>query len=168
MTSPAPARLHALLAGLFLLLLGAILEIPAQPADELIDRLLALSKEKPRVAAGEDELRRLLVQRYNIALDELKETCQDFRRNLATKATVFEAGRHLLQADLEMQTGPEGRVRVLEKALDLLRWYEKRLEQAHRDRLIPRADLLRTRYQRLSLEIKLLEAKRAGEVRERR
>jgi hypothetical protein len=106
--------------------------VRAQPADDLIDKLMELSKQKKRLKAGkeDDELRQLLVKRYNVAVEELKLRCEDFKKHTATKATVFEAGKHLLQADLELQTKPAEKVKVMEKALELVKWYEKRLERA--------------------------------------
>lgn len=134
-----------------------------QPSDELIAKLLDLSKEKPKLTPGkgDDELRRLLVERYNVALEELTLRCQDFKKHLATKTVVVEAGKQLLQAEMELQTTPADRLRVLEQAADLLRWYEKRLEEALKNGLIPRAELLRVRFARLSREIDIARAKQA-------
>lgn len=149
----------------FAFLFGLAAFAPAQPSAELIDKLLALSKQKKLDARGEkDELRKLLIERHNVALDELKEACEEFQRNLATNAIVYEAARHFLQTELEVQARPEGRVKVLEKALEIVRWYENRQERGVKANQVPRTDLLRTRYQRLTLEIDLLKAKRAVEV----
>lgn len=152
--------LPALLALIAWLCLSA--PILAQPAERLIDRLLELSKKKQRLEPGkdDDELRRLLIQRYNVAMDELRLRCEDFKRNLASRQLVYEAGRNLLQAELELQTTPAGKIKVLEQAAELLRWYEKRLEEAVKDDLVIQADLLRARYTRLTMEIELLRLKR--------
>lgn len=134
----------------------------AQPDDELIDKLLDLAKQKKplRIGRDQDAMRQLLMRRYNIALDELKERCTDFKKHLATRDNVFEAGRHLLQADLELQTRLTERARVLEKTLDLVRWYERRLEASRRLGHVTRGDVLRVQFQRATLEIDLLEVRR--------
>jgi hypothetical protein len=148
------------------LLVGAVFvltsSLRAQPADELIDKLLELSRAKTKLKAdkGDDPLRRLLVERYNVAVDELKLRCEDFKKHTATKAMVVEAGKQLLHADLELQDKPADKAKVLERAVELLRWYENRLERAAGDGLVPRADLLRVRYNRLGLEIDLARLKK--------
>ncbi|MFO0878273.1 MAG: hypothetical protein U0840_13055 [Gemmataceae bacterium] len=158
------AVLRGVLAmGLVIALLGVSGLAVGQPSDEVIDRLLKLSKEKQRAKAGpgDDALRGLQVQRYNVALEELRLRCEDFKRNLTPKVTVFEAGRNLLQAELELQTRPADRVKVLEEVVELMRWYEKRMEQREKDNLITRADLRRVQYTRLSLEIDLAKLKQS-------
>jgi len=145
------------------LLLALACPAPAQPPDQLIDKLLELAREK-KIAepqAGEDELRLLLIKRFNIGLEELKQRCEDFKKNLASIATVFEAGRHMLDAELEMQTTPEGRVKVLERTLELVRWQEARIEQSLKAKVGLRADLLKVQYFRVGLEIDLVKSRRA-------
>ena len=154
--------IRSLLAGLTIFLMFA-LSSPArgQPNDELIAKLLDLSKEKKKLALGknDDEMRQLLIRRYNIAVEELGLRCEDFKKHLATKATVVEAGKQLLHAELEMQTTPGDRLKVLEKSHDLASWYEKRLEGALKNGLITRAELLRVRFVRLTVEIEIAKAK---------
>lgn len=158
-----PSRLFAapLLVGAMFALTSSL---RAQPADELIDKLLELSQQKKKLTAGkdDDELRQLLVKRYNVAIEELKERCADFKKHTATKAMVFEAGKHLLQADFELQTQSAEKAKVLEKAIDLTKWYENRLERASKDGLVARADLLRVQYVRLTLEIDLAKLKKGA------
>jgi hypothetical protein len=165
MSTPRLFAARLALAGLAAVAMFALSSAArAQPAEELIDKLLELSRQKTKLAVGkgDDELRKLLVERYNVAVDELKLRCEDFKRSVATKATVFEAGRHLLHADLELQTAPAEKVKVLEKTIDLARWYEKRLERALKDGLVSQADLLRVKYSRLTLEIDLVKTKKSA------
>src|SRR5262245_24459913 len=161
---------RGLLAGLTV---GAMLLLSspakAQPDEELIDKLLQLSKDKKKVEPGkdDDELRKLLVRRYNVAIDELKLRCEEFKKSVATQPMVVEAGKHLLQADLEMQTKTEDKVKVLERAIDLMRWYENRMERAVKGGLVGRADLLRVEYTRLTMEIDLVKLKRGAGAAEK-
>jgi hypothetical protein len=164
MTTRGLTTFRAMLAGLALaLMFGLSSPARGQPADELIAKLLDLSKEKAKLTPGkdDDELRQLLIARYNVAVEELKLRCEDFKKHLATKVAVVEAGKHLLEAELELQTKPADRLRVLERTADLLRWYEKRVEAALKDGLIPRAELLRVRFVRLSMEIDIAKTKQA-------
>lgn len=134
-----------------------------RPAEELIGKLLDLAKAKKKVdvSKADDELRRLLGQRYNVAVEQLADRCEDFKKQVATKQMVVEAGKDLLQAELELQTTNEGRLKVLTTMVELMRWYEGRLELALKAELIPKADLLRVRYVRLSFEIDVVKMKRA-------
>lgn len=159
---PAPTRFLDGTNRIVLALVLAMVTVSpaaAEPASELIDKLLELSKTKKRIKLEKDapEKQRLLVARYHLALEELQLRCQDFRSNLVTKEKVFEAGRNLLESELEVYSKPAEKARVLEKSIELFRWYEKRLEASLKAGLIPRADLLQLQYRRMSLELALMQ-----------
>jgi hypothetical protein len=139
--------------------------VSAAPDDKLIDKLLTLSKSKmPLDLENEkDPLRKLLATRYNVAIEELKQRCEDFKKSLALRTQVIDAARHLLQAELDLQTGPEGRVKVLEGVVELIKWYEGQLEEGLKAEVGLRAELLRVRYERLTFEIELLKARQEME-----
>jgi hypothetical protein len=163
MTSLPRISVHGLTVILCLALLFQVaLPVRAQPTDEAIDKLVEIAKDRKKLQprADEDELRRLLLQRYNVALEELTQRCEDFRRNLGTRPAVFQAARDLLQAELELQEKPEGRAGVLEKTLEVVKWYEARQERAWKEGQALRADYLRTQFIRLNLEIELLKTRR--------
>jgi hypothetical protein len=145
-----------------LVLLLSVAPLAAQPAEKVIDKLLEFARDHKKIEpkADEDQLRKLLIQRYNVARDELLERCEDFKKNIGAQPAVFEAARQLVQADLEVQTTPQDRAKVLEKALDTIKWYEGNLERALKDNLGSRAEFHRVQFRRLSYEIELLKIQR--------
>jgi hypothetical protein len=144
--------------------LAAFLLVQSAAAQDtgVIDKLLEFAREKKKAEpkAGDDELRKLLIQRYNVALDELTQQCEDFKKNLTAQQAVFDAARHLVQADLEMQTEPKDRAKVLENALEIVKWYEAKLEAGLKANIGSRAELLRTQYIRLTFEIDLAKIRK--------
>jgi hypothetical protein len=148
----------ALLPALLLCLAPAA---AAQPAD-VIDKLLDFAKEKKKIEPkdGDGDLRKLQVQRYNVALEELAQRGEDYKKNLTNQQTVFDAARHLVEAELEVQAKPEDRAKVLEKVVELVKWYEDKLERSLKEDVGSRAELLRARYTRLTYEIDLLKTRR--------
>jgi hypothetical protein len=134
----------------------------AQPATGVIDKLLEFARDKKKAEpkAGDDDLRKLLIQRYNVALDELTQQCEDFKKSLTAQPAVFEAARHLVQADLEMQTEAKDRAKVIENALEIVKWYEGKLEAGLKSNIGSRAEFLRIQYTRLTFEIELAKIRR--------
>jgi hypothetical protein len=136
---------------------------PARAQGEsVIDKLLDMTRDKKKIEPkdGDDEIRKLSIKRYNVALDELTVRCEEFRKNIVILDKVFQAARDLLDAEMSLQEKPEGRVAVLEKTIEVLKWYEAKQERGLQDGVGLKADLLRTQYVRLSLEIDLVKARR--------
>lgn len=144
------------------LLLVSPAQLLAQPAAELVKKLQELTRDmKPmQLRPEDDELRKLQIEKYNVALEEVRQELEDFRNNLTTLETVMTSCRQFLQADLDVQSRPEDKIRVLRQALELVKWYEGRLDQAVKDRVGSRADLLRVRYRRLELEADIVKCRR--------
>lgn len=135
---------------------------PALAAESVIDKLLELAKEKQKLEPKPDdhELRKLSIQRFNVAVDELAARCDDFKKNLTSQDKVFQAAQDLLTAELALQEKPEDRAAVLEKSIEILKWYEGKQEKSLKDGVGLRADLYRAQYVRLSLEIELVKVKK--------
>jgi beta-lactamase regulating signal transducer with metallopeptidase domain len=119
----------------------------------------ALLTSKPLdIAPQDDERQRLLKQRYNAALRSLKASYA--RREVDPTVpfvSVIAAARQLLPADVAMHKA-EDIVRVHERYLDLMKFFEKRAE-AQVGTTIGRDELEAAHEARLDAEIKLLDAK---------
>ena len=115
-----------------------------------------------KVEAGDDELRRLLKERYNAAVGELHDRTKEFLAGRGTLEYLFDAHRRLTRAGLEVYEKPADRVALLQKNLDQAKEVEK-VNQARFDAgRIASQDLHRSRYFRLDAEIELLRARRAA------
>ncbi len=133
----------------------------AQPREELINRILKdlQGRSKVEAKAGDSELRKLLIERYHVALEEVQDRCDDFKKGLNTLDTVVQSCRNLLTAELEMRTDPREKILALERVIDIVRWYEGELERGLKAGVGLRADMLHARQSRLSFEIQVLRLK---------
>ncbi len=155
-------RMFRLILGLgWLGLLLSVATASAQPTTQLIDRIFKEVQSRPKVEPKSDDppLRRLLIERCNVAREEVLQRCEDFKKGLSSRDKVVEAARDQLTAEMEMLTGPEEKVKALERIIELIRWYEGELERALKDGVGLRADILRARHSRLNYEIEILRLK---------
>jgi hypothetical protein len=157
-------RFRALLALPLLLLITQ--SALSQPATALVDRLVKISKDKKTIVVKSDDapIRKLQIERYNIALEALKQRCKDFQDNLIPLEQVVQAARNCFRAELALKEKPPDRVKLLEGSIGLVRWYEDELEKSVKAGLVPRADLLNLKYDRLGLEIELLQERKLVEL----
>jgi hypothetical protein len=132
-----------------------------QPKNEFVDRKLKDIQARTRVEpkGGDDALRRLLIERYNVAVEEVQNRCEDFKKGLSTLDGVLQADRNLVVVELEMLTDPKQKIKTLERAIELARWYEGELEKALKAGVGHQAEVLRIRGIRLTLEIQRLRVK---------
>lgn len=142
-------------------LLLAASSLAGQATNKLIDEITKKLKELPRHEPKTDDspLRKLLIQRYNVALEEATQRCDDYKKGLSTMDQVILSSRELLTAELEMLTDPQEKIAALERVIGVLRWYEREQEAALKEGIGLRAELLRTRHRRLDLEIQVLQVK---------
>jgi hypothetical protein len=147
--------------GLLVLLLAAQSAV-SQPAAALVERLLKISKEKKTIVVKSDDapLRKLLTERYNVALETLRLRCKDYQNSLIALDPVFQAARNCFRAELALQEKHPDRIKILEEGISLVRWYEDELDKSVKEGFVPRAELLSIRYDRLGLEIELLQERK--------
>jgi hypothetical protein len=112
------------------------------------------------IAPGDDELRRLLKDRYNAIGDELCAKLANFETGRDTFTTVYEATCRLVQAGLELCEGPIERCDLLSKFLEFVRQNEARAVDRYLAGSGGMAELNQATAQRIDAEIQLLRAKR--------
>jgi hypothetical protein len=164
------AKLVPLCAVVLLLSFGNTLlaaDPPKPPKDDDDEvKLPALLKAKPlKPDPKDDELRKLLKERYNVALDEMNLQYKLYEAGspAATLDIVFESGERVVSARLELCDQPADKIPILVQLVEMRKEIEK-IAKARFDagRIAPQ-DFARARYFRLDAEIQLLRAKRAAE-----
>jgi hypothetical protein len=131
------------------------------PRDQVFDKLIAVVNSAPLVpAAGDDELRKLQVGRYNAALEMIKWRYKRNRNDLRDFHEWYELFALLREARLDLCKTPAERIDVLEQFLENAKEGERNLAIAARVNEWSNADLEHNRYDRLGLEIALLKARR--------
>jgi hypothetical protein len=133
----------------------------AQRALKMSPKVLEVLSTPPLVIQGdEDPLVRLKKERYNAALNEAKARFDLYKRGLTKLPDLIEVGERLFGAEVDLYDKPEDRARVLQHQLDVYNEAQGNLEKQVQEGLATQADLERLRYNRTSLEIDLLAAKR--------
>ena len=133
------------------------------PRGQVFEKLIALVNSAPLVpAAGDDELRKLQVGRYNAALEVLKWRYRKYQNNLRDMQELYNQFQFLREARLHLCRTPAERIVVLEQGLEIAREAERNNAIAASVDEWSNADLQLTRYGRLGLEILLLKARREG------
>jgi hypothetical protein len=131
---------------------------PPAAGDEKLPAILSAKPLKPE--PGDDELHKLLQERYNAAVAEMQDRYREFQAGRGTVEVFGETAQRLVRAGLELSDKPADRIALLTDYVALTKEIEK-INQARYDAgRIPHADLEQARYQRLDAEIQLLHAKR--------
>jgi hypothetical protein len=125
----------------------------------------ALRRKPMEAKAGDDELRKLMIARYNIALlaAQKRFALGDFGRN---PEPINLRAKRLFEAELALAVNAKARVVACERHLELAKFMEDSLATVMRnvtdDDLSARvgADYESCRYLRVDAEVRLLEARR--------
>jgi len=139
----------------------------AQQPAKLSPKLIAVLNE-PTLELKDDDatLLRLKKERFNAALNEGKARLDLYSRGLTPIPDLIEIGARLFSAEADLYDKPEEKVEVLQRQLDVYTEAEASLEKKVKDSLATQADLERLRYDKVSVEIKLLNAKTAHDHQE--
>lgn len=113
----------------------------------------------------DDELQKLLKERYNEALAELEARYRVYMSGagLVTFESLVDAGRRVVTAGLEAREDQADKIEFLSKNLELAREVEKIMEKQQKAGAATLDQVHRARYLRLDAEIELLRARRAAE-----
>jgi hypothetical protein len=132
------------------------------PRGQVHDKLIAIViNSAPLVpAAGDDDLRKLQVGRYNAALGMIKWRSKKYRNELGDIHEWYDEFAFLRDARLDLCRTPAERIVFLEHALEVAKENERNMELAARVDEWANADLELARYGRLGDEIALLKARR--------
>jgi hypothetical protein len=133
----------------------------AQQARKLSPKVLeVLNMPLLEIKEDEDPILRLKKERFNAALQEAKARFDMYKLGLTKSPDLIEVGERLFGAQVDLYDKPEDRVRVLQQQLDVYNEAEGNLEKQVKEGLAPEADLDHLRYNKTSLEIELLTARR--------
>jgi len=132
-----------------------------QPAAQPPAKLPAIIMARPmKPASGDDELRRLLIDRYNAVVSEMQARYREFLAGRSAIDAFVDVAKRLVESGLEVYEKPAEQITLLEQFLELA----KEAERIQKERLdanrIGVQDYEYNRYLRLDAEIKLLRAKR--------
>jgi len=123
----------------------------------------ALDKPGPRLPApGDDELKILLIAKYNAAFAEVKSVEAAYGAGTIPFDSIFEAQKRLLQAELELSDKPADQIAAFEKQLEMAKHVEQKVKSLALSYCKGgEADkYYQAKFQRLDAEIQLLRAKR--------
>jgi hypothetical protein len=125
------------------------------------DRLPALLTAKPvQPDPKDDDLRKLLVARYNESVAEMKVRYTEFQAGKTTIDSMLGASQRLLKSGLELSGNPQDRIKLLEQFLEMAKVVE-RIDQALVEAgRLSAAELHEARHLRIDTEIQLLRARR--------
>jgi hypothetical protein len=160
--------LIVVLSPVWLLLGGPVLPTPGRqppPADPdeppVVLKLRAIVKANPLEPAKEDDdLRKLLKARYNVAVRGLQARLQEFEAGRSTVEALFAAFRNVHDSQLELCEKPADQIGTRELYFELAKVVEKIVEAQFEAKRIGAGALEDARYVRLDAEIQLLKAKR--------
>jgi hypothetical protein len=148
-----------LLAALFLLAGLAGREVRAEPdPEEKRPKILTAQPIKP--GPDDDELQKLLIARYNAAVDEMQHRFQEFIAGRGTMEIFGATAKRLVDAGAELNDKPAHQVKLREQLLELMQEIERINVARHEAGQLSGADLQAARYLRIDAEIQLLRAKR--------
>jgi hypothetical protein len=141
---------------------GLQLDTYAQQVAKLSPKVMAVINSPPAELKDDDSpLLRLKKERFNAALNEAKARFDLYNRGLTRIPDLIAVGERLFGAELDLYDSPEDKTHVLQRQLEVYNEAETNLEKQVRDGLATQADLERLRFNKVSLEIDLLNLKNA-------
>jgi hypothetical protein len=142
---------------------GVFAAEPAPPKEAEVPAILKIKPLRP--APGDDELRKLLIARYNAAVAETRVHYRAFVAKRLTVADFADVARHVVDSGLELSDKPADQVALRGQFLQLA----KEIERIEKERVDAGLDalpaLLSARYVRLDAEVQLLKAQRQAAKR---
>ncbi len=135
--------------------------LSAQPAGVGQKKMPKLLTSKPLETEGEkDQMARLLRQRYNAALEEVRLRYKQFSNNTTGMEPMLDACRRLLASGATAITIGRNRIEFLESYLELTEDLAARSEQYAKSGQGHQAEAAQARYMVLDARIQLLHAQR--------
>jgi hypothetical protein len=132
----------------------------AQQPAKLSPKVIAVVNAPPVELKDDDApLLRLKKERFNAALNEAKARFDLYSRGLTRIPELIEMGERLFSAEVDLYDNPEEKTKILQRQLDVYNEAEANLAKQVKAGLATPADLERLRYNRISVEIDLLNIK---------
>jgi hypothetical protein len=133
----------------------------AQQARKLSPKVLeVLNMPLLEIKEEEDPILRIKKERFNAALKEAQARFDMYKHGLTKSPDLIEVGERLFGAQVDLYDKAEDRVRILQQQLDVYNEAEGNLEKQVKEGLAPDADLEHLRYNKASLQIELLTARK--------
>lgn len=107
-------------------------------------------------------MRKLLIERFNVALSSLQRTYGRFRSREATPESVLDAARGLLDAGVALSPSPAVECRVRAHYLEFIELLDSRSQRLAAGGQIPQADADAVHEARLDAQIKLMQVRAAA------
>jgi hypothetical protein len=114
---------------------------------------------KEQAQSADEELKGLLKARYDTAFKVLEAEKRRMETGKSPVQTVFDAGRCLLEAELELSATPKDRLAARQKHLDLTKALEDHVKVQFERGSLSGAELEWAQYWRLNAQVELLRAK---------
>ena len=129
----------------------------AQPGQEVAEKIPALLLGKPlKPQPGDDELRKLVIARYNSAIAEGQARYKDFQAGRKQIGSLSDVLGRLAESGMEATIKPADQIDFLGKYLEMARAIEKAQQAQFDAGHVNAADFERAKYLRLNAEIQLL------------
>jgi hypothetical protein len=140
------------------------LTLCAQQVAKLSPKVVAVIN-MPLVELKSDDapLLRLKKERFNAALSEAKARFDLYKRGLTRVPELIEVGERLFASEVDLYDKPEEKAQVLQRHLDVYLEAEANLEKQVKEGMATQADLEQLRYNKISVEIDLLNVKNKPE-----
>jgi hypothetical protein len=113
----------------------------------------------------EPELATALKERHNSAVKLLQERINEYEKGIRDINPVYEAGRLVADAKLDLAADADAKVKILEHTLKVAELAEAYLKQVNEKGLGSRADLERAHYGSLNVKVQLLQAKQKAKAK---
>jgi hypothetical protein len=133
-----------------------------EPSTKGVDPIVAAFLTRIESAAGDDDLRRKLIERHNTAVRLLDLRIAGYRHGLSEGSAVFEATALVADAKMDLARNPQEREAVARQVVDVTRLGESTLERQFRAGFGSEANVVRARLARESAEAELLKLQRSG------
>lgn len=136
-----------------------------QPNGPALDEgKLPVKFERYKPDPKDDELKKLLKERFNAALDEVEARYRMLVSGMVITLDVLpDAQRRLVIAGLELREEPADKIELLKNNVEVARAIEKLIQGRAELRRARTTELYRATHFRLDAEIELLRAKQATE-----
>jgi hypothetical protein len=106
-----------------------------------------------------DELAKALAERHNSAVTLLQERLNEYEKGIRDINPVYEAGRLVADAKLDLAADADAKIKILEHTLKVAELAEAYLKQLNEKGLGSKAELERAHYGTLNVKVQLLQAK---------
>lgn len=127
-------------------------------AEKLAKQILEIKPAE--IKATDDELRKLLKERYNAAVEAMQPVRIMYENSLVSFDQVVEVGRLVMHSGLELFEDPKPRVQLLTNYVAIAKMYEGNVKQKFRGMSEDKVEMSLATYHRAEAEILLNKEKR--------